>query len=63
MQPNMQKGDLIFVVEEGRFSGDAAVEGTGVVTGGAPRKPATTSSVTPETSSSFGLTATGPRRR
>ncbi|WP_226039863.1 S26 family signal peptidase [Natrinema sp. DC36] len=32
MQPNMHTGDLIFVVEEGRFSGDAAVEGTGVVT-------------------------------
>ncbi|QLK24568.1 S26 family signal peptidase [Natrinema zhouii] len=32
MQPNMQKGDLIFVVEEDRFSGDGAVEGTSIVT-------------------------------
>lgn len=32
MQPHMQRGDLIFVVEEGRFVGDGAVAGTGVVT-------------------------------
>ncbi len=32
MTPNMHAGDLVFVVEEGRFAGDGAVEGTGVVT-------------------------------
>ncbi|WP_254521803.1 S26 family signal peptidase [Natrinema caseinilyticum] len=32
MQPNMQTGDLVFLVEEGRFAGDGAVAGTGVVT-------------------------------
>ncbi|GAB3678517.1 S24/S26 family peptidase [Halopiger thermotolerans] len=31
MVPNMQKGDLIFIVDNERFAGDAAVEGTGVV--------------------------------
>jgi len=31
MQPNMQRGDLVFVVEEHRFSGGSAVAGTGVV--------------------------------
>jgi len=32
MDPNMQKGDLIFVTEPGRFAPDAAREDTGVVT-------------------------------
>ncbi|MFA9416159.1 S26 family signal peptidase [Natrinema sp. HArc-T2] len=32
MEPNMHRGDLIFVVEEGRFAGDNAIEDTGVVT-------------------------------
>ncbi|WP_254762433.1 S26 family signal peptidase [Natrinema marinum] len=32
MTPNMHAGDIVFVVEEGRFAGDGAVEGTGVVT-------------------------------
>ncbi|WP_222915499.1 S26 family signal peptidase [Natrinema sp. SYSU A 869] len=32
MEPNMHKGDLIFVADEGRFAGDNAVAGTGVVT-------------------------------
>ncbi|ELZ19306.1 S24/S26 family peptidase [Natrinema limicola] len=32
MEPNMYRGDLIFVVEEDRFVGDSALEGTGVVT-------------------------------
>ncbi|WP_049914271.1 S24/S26 family peptidase [Haloterrigena salina] len=32
MDPNMQKGDLIFVAEDERFVGDSAVAGTGVVT-------------------------------
>ncbi|WP_254521805.1 S26 family signal peptidase [Natrinema caseinilyticum] len=32
MQPHMEKGDLIFVVDENRFVGDGAVAGTGVVT-------------------------------
>ncbi len=32
MEPNMQRGDLIFVVAEDRFVGDDPVEGTGVVT-------------------------------
>ncbi|MDF9747379.1 S26 family signal peptidase [Natrinema salsiterrestre] len=32
MEPNMQRGDLIFVVDDGRYAGDAAVAGTGVVT-------------------------------
>ncbi|QLG49775.1 S26 family signal peptidase [Natrinema halophilum] len=32
MQPHMERGDLVFVVEEGRFVGDGSVEGTGVVT-------------------------------
>jgi signal peptidase len=31
MNPHMQKGDLVFVTEEHRFTGQAAVEGTGVV--------------------------------
>jgi signal peptidase len=32
MNPNMQKGDLVFVMEEGRLAPDAAYAGTGVVT-------------------------------
>jgi signal peptidase len=32
MEPNMQRGDLIFVVDDSRYAGDAAVQGTGVVT-------------------------------
>ncbi|WP_049899103.1 S26 family signal peptidase [Natrinema sp. J7-1] len=32
MEPNMYRGDLIFVADEGRFAGDAAAAGTGVVT-------------------------------
>ncbi|RZH68895.1 S24/S26 family peptidase [Natrinema altunense] len=32
MEPNMHRGDLIFVADEGRFAGDAATAGTGVVT-------------------------------
>lgn len=32
MHPNMQEGDLIFVVGEDRFVGDDPVDGTGVVT-------------------------------
>ncbi|MBZ6495175.1 S26 family signal peptidase [Natrinema longum] len=32
MTPNMQEGDLIFVVDDDRFGNDAAVEDTGVVT-------------------------------
>jgi signal peptidase len=31
MIPNMHEGDLVFVMEEHRFDGEAAVEGTGVV--------------------------------
>ncbi|WP_049928935.1 S26 family signal peptidase [Halopiger goleimassiliensis] len=31
MEPNMQRGDLIFVVDDDRFVGDDPVEGTGVV--------------------------------
>lgn len=32
MEPNMQRGDMIFVVDEDRFVGDGAIDGTGVVT-------------------------------
>ncbi|SDR30326.1 S24/S26 family peptidase [Natronobacterium texcoconense] len=32
MEPNMERGDLIFVVDEERFVGDDPVDGTGVVT-------------------------------
>ncbi len=32
MVPNMEKGDLVFVMEEDRFPGPGAVENTGVVT-------------------------------
>jgi signal peptidase I len=32
MEPNMEKGDLIFVVDEDRFVGDDPADGTGVVT-------------------------------
>ena len=32
MEPNMYRGDLIFVVEEERFVSDGAVAGTGIVT-------------------------------
>ncbi len=32
MEPNMHKGDLIFVVEDGRFAGEGAVGDTGIVT-------------------------------
>ncbi|GAB3032359.1 S26 family signal peptidase [Natronobiforma cellulositropha] len=31
MEPNMHKGDLIFVADENRFTGDNSVDGTGVV--------------------------------
>jgi len=31
MEPQMERGDLVFVMEEHRFSGDGVVEGTGVV--------------------------------
>lgn len=32
MEPNMERGDLIFVVDEDRFAGDGAIDDTGVVT-------------------------------
>ena len=32
MEPNMERGDMIFVVDTDRFVGDGAVEGTGIVT-------------------------------
>lgn len=32
MAPNLQKGDLVFIMEEHRFAGAAAYNGTGVVT-------------------------------
>ncbi|RQG94623.1 S26 family signal peptidase [Natrarchaeobius chitinivorans] len=32
MEPNMERGDLIFVVDDDRFAGDQATDGTGVVT-------------------------------
>ncbi|ELZ15845.1 S26 family signal peptidase [Natrinema thermotolerans] len=32
MEPNMHRGDLIFIVEDGRFTGDGAVGDTGIVT-------------------------------
>ena len=32
MEPNMHRGDMIFVVDEQRFTGDDPIEGTGVVT-------------------------------
>ena len=32
MTPHMQKGDLVFIMEEHRFAGGAAYDGTGVVT-------------------------------
>ncbi len=32
MEPHMQKGDLVFVTEPGRFAPDAARDGTGIVT-------------------------------
>src|SRR6056297_1547205 len=32
MEPNMQRGDMILVVDAERFVGDGAIEGTGVVT-------------------------------
>ncbi|ELY55007.1 S24/S26 family peptidase [Natronolimnohabitans innermongolicus] len=32
MEPNMERGDLIFVVDDDRFVGDDPVDGTGVVT-------------------------------
>jgi signal peptidase len=35
MQPNMEQNDLVFVMEEHRFAGEAAVGSTGVVTASA----------------------------
>ncbi|SNZ14898.1 signal peptidase, endoplasmic reticulum-type [Natronoarchaeum philippinense] len=32
MNPHMQKGDLVFIMQEDRLTPDAAVEGTGIVT-------------------------------
>ena len=32
MEPNMERGDLIFVVDDDRFVGDDPVDGTGIVT-------------------------------
>ncbi|WP_256295798.1 S26 family signal peptidase [Haloarchaeobius salinus] len=32
MEPHMHRNDLVFIVEEGRFAGDSAQPGTGVVT-------------------------------
>ncbi|MFC7231930.1 S26 family signal peptidase [Saliphagus sp. GCM10025308] len=32
MEPNMERGDMIFVVAEDRFAGDDPVDGTGIVT-------------------------------
>lgn len=32
MEPNIQQGDLVFVVDDGRFTGENAVAGTGIVT-------------------------------
>jgi len=32
MDPGIEQGDLVFIVDEGRFAGDGAVAGTGIVT-------------------------------
>ncbi len=32
MEPNIEQGDLVFIVDEGRFAGDGAVAGTDIVT-------------------------------
>ncbi|MFC7213883.1 S26 family signal peptidase [Saliphagus sp. GCM10025334] len=32
MEPNMERGDMIFVVAEDRFVGDGSIDGTGIVT-------------------------------
>lgn len=32
MEPNMERGDLIFIVDDDRFVGDDPIEGTGIVT-------------------------------
>ncbi|AGB29954.1 Peptidase S24/S26A/S26B, conserved region [Natrinema pellirubrum DSM 15624] len=32
MEPHLERGDLVLVVDEGRFAGDGAVDGTGIVT-------------------------------
>ncbi|WP_323172807.1 S26 family signal peptidase [Natrialba sp. PRR66] len=32
MEPNMQRGDLVFVVDDNRFVGDNPIDGTGIVT-------------------------------
>ncbi|ELZ19307.1 S24/S26 family peptidase [Natrinema limicola] len=32
MEPNIEQGDLVFIVDEGRFAGDGAVAGTNIVT-------------------------------
>ena len=32
MEPNMERGDLIFVADENRFTGDDPIDGTGIVT-------------------------------
>ncbi|WP_247003508.1 S26 family signal peptidase [Halosolutus gelatinilyticus] len=32
MEPNMQEGDLIFIVDDDRFVGDDPIDGTGIVT-------------------------------
>ncbi|WP_247730440.1 S26 family signal peptidase [Halovivax limisalsi] len=32
MEPHMQRGDMVFVVEQDRFVGDGYIEGTGIVT-------------------------------
>jgi signal peptidase len=32
MEPNIQQGDLVFIVDDGRFVGEDAVAGTGIVT-------------------------------
>ncbi|WP_425607252.1 S26 family signal peptidase [Natronobeatus ordinarius] len=32
MEPNMQRGDLIFVVDDDRYVGDDPIDGTGIVT-------------------------------
>ena len=38
MEPNMQRGDLIFVADNERFVSDGAIDGTGVVTAEGPEK-------------------------
>jgi len=64
MEPALERGDLVFIADDGRFAGDGAVAGTGIVTDqSALERPDTSDWVSQATLSSSFRTVIRRRRR